>query len=289
MEMKTRILAVVLFVALVLFAACAQKVNDSADIKAINEAVQAYVKGYNARDAGAVASLMTDDVVFVQGNKAVAAGKEEAQKLLQAVLAQLEPFDIELVSTIADIQVRGDIGVARGAYTFKGTDKTGLLAPLKETGNWTCVYKRQGDGSWKEASLIGSSTDPLPGTTANGADEQALIQIEQDLAAAMAKGDTAALDPLIAKEWIYMSAQGKLQTKAQFLNELKTTYKLTSVAMKNLSAHVFGDHAIVSMIGELKGTYNGKDVSSSENSVDYFIRRDGRWQMVYTQNTPLKP
>jgi ketosteroid isomerase-like protein len=59
--------------------------------------------------------------------------------------------------------------------------------------------------------------------------------------------------------------------------------------MKNLSAHVFGDHAIVSMIGELKGTYNGKDVSSSENSVDYFIRRDGRWQMVYTQNTPLKP
>jgi hypothetical protein len=43
------------------------------------------------------------------------------------------------------------------------------------------------------------------------------------------------------------------------------------------------------MIGELKGTYKGKDASSSQQSVDFFVRRDGRWQAVYSQNTAVKP
>jgi uncharacterized protein (TIGR02246 family) len=287
--MKKLIFALILAVALVLFAACSQKVNDSADIKAIEAAVQGYAKGYTAKDANAIASLMADDVAFALANSPAVAGKEAVQKLLQGVLAQYAQSDIELGCRTEDIQVRGDFGVAHGTYTFKGIHKTGLLAPIQDTGNWTAVYKRQSDGSWKCTSSIGNSNNPLPGTTADGADEKALIQIEQDFAIAMAKGDAAAMDPMLAKEWVFRTAEGQLQSKAQLFGELKSAYKLSYVAMKNVSPHVFGDFAMVSMIAELKGTYKGKDASGSQQGVDFCVRREGRWQVVYSQNTAIKP
>ena len=58
-------------------------VNDSADVKAIEAAVQDYAKGYTAKDANAIASLMTDDVAFALANNPAVVGKEAVQKLLQ--------------------------------------------------------------------------------------------------------------------------------------------------------------------------------------------------------------
>ena len=111
----------VLFVSLflLLLSACSQKVNDAADVKAIEKAVQDYAKGYSAKDANALASLMTDDGVFAQANSPAVVGKEAAQKLLQGVFAQYEQSDIELGCSTADIQIRGDLGVAHGTYAFK--------------------------------------------------------------------------------------------------------------------------------------------------------------------------
>jgi uncharacterized protein (TIGR02246 family) len=287
--MNKLILAVMLSMLLLLFAACSQKVNDSADVKAIETLVQDYAKGYNSKDAKAISSTMADDVAFALANNPAVVGKEAVQKLLEGALAQYEQSDIELGCTTTDIQIRGDIGVAHGTYTFKGTHKTGLLAPIKDTGNWTGVYKRQGDGSWKCISDIGNSNEPLPGTTADGADEKALIQIEQDSVAALAKGDTAAMDTMLAKEWVCRTAEGQLQTKAQFWGDMKNAFKLSSAAAKNLSSHVFSDFAVVTGILELKGTYKGKDASGSQQFVDFLVRRDGRWQAVYSQNTAIKP
>jgi ketosteroid isomerase-like protein len=172
-------------------------------------------------------------------------------------------------------------------YTFKGTHQTGPVRPIQDNGNWTAVYKRQGDGSWKCISSIGNSGNPLPGTTADGADEKALIQMEQDFAAAMTKGDTAVMDHFVAKEWVFRSPEGQLQTRAHFFGDIKTAYKISSVSMKNISPHIFGDFAIVSMIAELKGTYKGKDASGPQQSVDFCVRRDGRWQAVYSQNMAI--
>ena len=59
--------------------------------------------------------------------------------------------------------------------------------------------------------------------------------------------------------------------------------------MKELNPHVFGDFAAVSLKGELKGAYNGEDATGTLQGVDFFIKRDGRWQSVYSQNTVTIP
>jgi ketosteroid isomerase-like protein len=270
-----------------LVSGCSQKVDDPADVQAIKKCVQDFVNGYNAKDANAVCSIMADKVSFAIGNNPAVEGKEAVQNLLKEVLGQLEQFNMEFGATADDVRVSGDLGVVQGTYTRKLTHKSGLVASSNDSGDYTAVFQRQGDGSWKCVSDMGTSNQLLPGTTADGADEKALIQIEQDMAAAFLKGDTGALDRVMAKEWSWNN-DGQLQSRAQVYGDLKTAYKLSSMIMKELSPHVFGNFAIVSMIGEMKGTYKGKDVSGQVRSVDFFVKRDGRWQAVYSQNNTLK-
>lgn len=280
--------AMMLVLLFLMVSGCSQKVNDPADVQAIKKSVQDFVNGYNSRDANAVCSIMADHVAFALGNAPAVEGKEAVQKLLKGVFDQLEQFNMEFGATADDVRVSGDLGVARGAFNRKLTHKSGLVAAAQDSGNWTAVFQRQGDGSWKCVSDMGASDQILPGTTADGADEKALIQIEQDMAAAFMKADTAALDRAMAKEWSW-SNDGQLQNRAQVYGEIKTAYKLSSLIMRDLSPHVFGDFAIVSMIGEMKGTYKGKDASGAVRSVDFFVKRDGRWQAVYSQNNAIKP
>jgi ketosteroid isomerase-like protein len=284
--MKT--IAATMLVSLVLLVSgCSQKVNDPADVQAIKKSVQNFVIGYNSRHANTVGSIMADNVAFAMGNSPAVDGKEAVQKLLKGVFDQLEQFNMEFGATVDDVLVSGDLGVARGTFTRKLMHKSGLVATNNDSGDYTAVFQRQGDGSWKCVSDIGTSNQLLPGTTVDGADEKALSQIEQGMAAAFIKGDTGALDRVMVKEWSW-SNDGQLQSRAQVYGDLKTAYKLSSLVMRDLSPHVFGDFAIVSMIGEMKGTYKGKDVSGTVRSVDFFVKRDGRWQAVYSQNNTIK-
>lgn len=59
--------------------------------------------------------------------------------------------------------------------------------------------------------------------------------------------------------------------------------------LRDVRAHVFGDAAIVSMAAESKGTYKGKPFSENSRGIDFFVKRDGRWQVVNSQMTTIKP
>ena len=150
------------------------------------------------------------------------------------------------------------------------------------------TFARQNDGSWKWDSVVANSNQPLPGSTADGAEEKALIQIEQDWAKAMAKSDIAAVESFLAKEWTY-NADGQVMSRSQSLAELKSgAFKFESVEMKDISPHVFGDVAVVTMTAAMKGKYKGTDISGPTRSTDFFVKREGRWQAVSTQNVTIK-
>ena len=49
-----------------------------------------------------------------------------------------------------------------------------------------------------------------------------------------------------------------------------------------------GDVAIVSLAGKATGTYRGKPFADGSKGFDVFAKRDGRWQVVYSQMTSIK-
>jgi len=85
-------------------------------------------------------------------------------------------------------------------------------------------------------------------------------------------------------------ADGKPVNVAAQLAELKAgLVQIESITLRDMRAHVFGDAAIVSMEAESKVTYKGKPVSEKSRGVDFFVKRDGRWQIVNSQMTTIKP
>ena len=277
--------AVILCVLLLLFSACAQKVNDPADVQAIKQSVDDYVKGYNAGDADAIAALMTDETVFASSNVPVASGKEAIRSLIAASTSQ---FKSDLRASAEDVRVVGDLAVARGRWSEKGTPKAQGIASTSDSGTFVLAFARQKDGSWKRFWDISNSDQPLPGSTASGEDEQALLQLERDWAEASVKKDAAVLDKILANEFQanYASFVGN---KKQFLADLTSgSNKTESNINSEMKALVFGDRAIVHGLATVRSSKAGKDTSSQERYTDVFVKRDGRWQIVTGYSTKVQ-
>jgi ketosteroid isomerase-like protein len=277
--------AVTLCVLLLLFSACSQKVNDPADVQAIKNNLDAYAKAVNAGDVDGIVATMTDKAIYALTNSPVIVGKEAARSLFQTFFSLSRS---ELSLPVEDVRVIGGLAVARGTWTEKITPKAQGVAPISDSGSWIATFVRQSDGSWKWNWCVPNSNQPLPGSTANGAEEKALIQIEQDWAKAMGKPDIAAVESFLAKEWTY-NTDGQIMTRSQSLAELKSgVFKVESLELKDISPHVFGDVAVVTMTAAMKGKYKGTDISGPARSTDFFVKHDGRWQAVSTQNVTVK-
>jgi ketosteroid isomerase-like protein len=277
--------SVLLVLALVLLSACAPKVNDPADVQAVKQTMEAYTKGIVARDAAASVAMMTDKTAFFEPHFPAMTGKDAVAKFLTVAFEQ---FDVKMIPVVTDVQVEGNLAVMHGTYTQKLTPKAEDAAAMPDSGNWTVAARRQADGSWKWDWIMGASDQPMPGTTADGAEEQAVMQAERELVKAVVKRDIPALQKYLGQEWTPTN-DGQVVSGAQVLAELKSgAYKVESDAIRDLSVHVFGDVAVATMILDTKGTYKGAGFSSVVRSTDFFVKRDGRWQAVSSQNTTVK-
>jgi len=277
-------LVLVLALAVALASACAPKVNDPADVQAVKQTVEAFAKAWNAGDAEGSVAMMTDQTIYADNHSPVAVGKAAVRSMSEAQNGVFKP---EFQVPVDEVRVMGDVAVARGRWAITLTPKTEGTAPISDSGSWMLMSSRQADGSWKWDSVVANSDRPMPGTTADGVEEAAIVQIERDWAAAMLKQDVAVLDRSLAKEWVE-NADGEVMTRAQGLAAIKSgAFKLESATIRDISVHVFGDAAIATMTADIKGTFMGKAMPPLQRSTDFFVKRDGRWQAISTQNTTI--
>jgi ketosteroid isomerase-like protein len=212
-------------------------------------------------------------------------GKEAIGKMHQAFLAG---FDTDAKGPATEVRVAGDLAVAYGRYEETITPKDQSLAAARASGHWLAVLGRQGDGSWKWDWVIANSDQPLPGTTADGSEEQALLEIERGFVEAMKSRDMAFFDRHVAKEYVQI-VDGKPVNFAAVLADMKAgLLRIETAALRDMKAHVTGDVAIVSLAGMATGTYKGTPFADGSKGFDVFAKRDGRWQVVYSQMTSIK-
>jgi ketosteroid isomerase-like protein len=122
---------------------------------------------------------------------------------------------------------------------------------------------------------------------AYGRYEETITPKDGTLAAAHAR-DMAFFERVLAKEYTQV-ADGKLVDVAAQLAEMKAgRVEIESITIRDMKVHVAGDAAIVWMTAESKGAYKGKPFSERSKGVDFFARRDGRWQIVNSQMTTIK-
>ncbi len=101
---------------------------------------------------------------------------------------------------------------------------------------------------------------------------------------AQSSGDRAALESLLAPDYLILSSSGKLRDKAWLVQSF------CAAGVHNNPFHVFqpftrilsNDSAILGGWAELSGTDNGKPFSEKLRFADTWARRNGRWQVVFT-------
>ena len=268
------VLAAILIVA----AGCAPKADAPEDVAAIKALMAEWGQSASSGDASALAGYYTDNAVRMNMNVPILVGKEAIRSDWQSTLDRYTHVETDVAE---DVQVVGDLAVARGTYTGKTTPKLPGGAVLNEKGKQVYVYRRQPGGAWKMIMDIWSSDLPVVQTLSPGsADEQALLQIERDWMAAWLKQDTAVLDGILADGFVE-NYQGKATAKKQYIADMKAgIYKLESAEVVDMRAVVFGDQAVVNGISVTKGTTRGKDDSGKRRWTDVYAKQDGRWRAV---------
>lgn len=113
--------------------------------------------------------------------------------------------------------------------------------------------------------------------------EAKLLQFEDQLFAADVHHDVAVIQRGFADEAIFVHANGKAETKSEYLKELEG-HNFESVIGVDRVVRIFGGR-----VGVVRGTKNlvlanGMHLSGSYLTV--YIMRDGRWQMLDEQSAP---
>ena len=137
-------------------------------------------------------------------------------------------------------------------------------------------------------SFFASAQAPAARSAQAGSEEETLKQIERDWDNAAAKADTAALDRILAADWVVTNFDGQLETKAQRLAAVKSgERKLETATINEMKVRLLGDVAIVHGLSTVKASLKGKDVSGRYRWTDVFAKRGGRWLAVTTQSTKV--
>jgi ketosteroid isomerase-like protein len=139
------------------------------------------------------------------------------------------------------------------------------------------------------ASAAGQSA----GRSAAGAPASAAAaeveRVERELVAAIAKGDLAAYDRIVADDYVAYTVTGQEVTKPEIMASYREgTRKYMSLSISDVKVRVFGETAILS--ARTTGTRIEEGSTPVPNVVRYFrvfTRRAGAWRAVMQMVTPL--
>ncbi len=142
-----------------------------------------------------------------------------------------------------------------------------------------------------ETKPVADQTKPVGeqvATTPNA--EQELISLDKSWGEAGLKGDSAVLERILADDFIGNSPIG-VATKAQNIAEAKTNApnitNATYVADEYTVRFLDPNTAVMTHRAVEKGLNKGKEYTDQHRSMHVWVKRDGRWQVVASQASPI--
>jgi ketosteroid isomerase-like protein len=118
--------------------------------------------------------------------------------------------------------------------------------------------------------------------------EQAVMQMEEELRAAITKSDTKTYGRLLGDDYVFTNQDAVVRTKAQMVSAYDSgSLKYESIKFDEIKVHPYGDTAVVTGRSTQKGQDKGKDIGGQFRYTRVYVKRQGRWQLVATQATRI--
>ena len=118
--------------------------------------------------------------------------------------------------------------------------------------------------------------------------EASLLEAAQALAEAERQGDVPALEELIAADYAGHDPFGRPQDRHGVMRAYADGHvRLTALRQRDLRARVIGEAGVVTGVSALEGRQAEESFAFTLRFLDVYVWRDGRWQLVASQDTRL--
>jgi len=119
--------------------------------------------------------------------------------------------------------------------------------------------------------------------------EDSVRTAELDRQRALLSADTVLLSRLTGSEFYEVNRLGLIRTRAMNMQEISSgALKLQSVNYDSLLVRVYDNVAILTGIADNTGEFRGMPFTGKIRYTRVFVRRDGRWQAIAMQHTPMQ-
>jgi ketosteroid isomerase-like protein len=113
-----------------------------------------------------------------------------------------------------------------------------------------------------------------------------LAQAAEAYDEAQVHGDGAALERLVADDYVLISGGAVVQDKAKLIHDyVDPNFHLDPFVIQEPVERVWGDGAVLGGLVDMTGTDGGQRFSQLVRFADVWAKRDGQWRVVYTQVT----
>jgi ketosteroid isomerase-like protein len=120
--------------------------------------------------------------------------------------------------------------------------------------------------------------------------QRQIDEIEQQWRQAQLHGDAAAIDHLLADDYIGITSNGLLQTKEQTLARLRSgQVVLKRMELTEVKVSVHGETAVVTSRAEVETTQNGVERDGIYRYTRVYQHRGGVWKIVNFEATRINP
>ena len=105
--------------------------------------------------------------------------------------------------------------------------------------------------------------------------------LESDWRQAQLTNNITVVDRLLADDYLGISANGTLETKADELSQRKSgSMHITQLDLSDVKVRIYGDTAVVTSKADLVGKNGERDISGRYRYTRVYSNRDGQWRIV---------
>ena len=143
---------------------------------------------------------------------------------------------------------------------------------------------------WLAMAIALAATVPVPAMSRSAATMPTYPGVPADLARAAAefdlaqvKSDGAALERLLADDYLLVNSQDRREDKAQFIADYTAKgFSMEPFAIDDQVIKLWSDGAVLGGAVTMKGMSEGKPYSVRIRFSDIWAKRGGKWQVIYT-------
>jgi ketosteroid isomerase-like protein len=111
--------------------------------------------------------------------------------------------------------------------------------------------------------------------------EQKVLEMMRRYVEAYGANDVAALDKILADDFLFTSSRGIVVTKAQELADIRSGEMRTeSATLDEVRVRVRGDAAVVTGRAALKGVWHRHDFSGQYRVTATWVKEEGHWRLL---------